>query len=192
VGRHRGRLRGDGGVTRRRHRLGGGTPSPEERHDELLRRYLQELAATPLLGADEELDLARSARGGDASAGEHLVKGNRRLVAALAKRYAATGVPMLDLIQEGNLGLLHAVESFDPDKGFSFRTYATWWIRQAIAKAASTPGPTFEGRVQAAWDRLVEANGRQPTVDELATAVGVDREQIQDLLAPPPDLDDLP
>ena len=150
------------------------------------------MAGTPLLGADEEVDLARSARGGDAAAGEQLVKGNLRLVAALARRYAATGVPMLDLIQEGNLGLLHAVESFDPDKGFSFRTYATWWIRQSIAKAAASPGPTLEGRVQGAWDRFVEANGRQPTVDELSTAVGVDREQITDLLAPPPDLDDLP
>ena len=116
------------------------------------------------------------------------MRGNLRLVAALARRYAATGVPLLDLIQEGNLGLIQAVESFDPDKGFSFRTYATWWVRQAIAKAASVPGPELEVRVQRAWDRLVAAHGRQPTIDELATEVGVDREQIADLLAPPPDL----
>ena len=112
-------------------------------------------------------------------------------MATLAKRYAATGVPILDLIQEGNLGLMHAVESFDPDKGFSFRTYATWWIRPAIAKAAASPGPAFERRVQDVWDRLVERHGRQPTLDELASAVGVERDQIVDLLAPPPDLDDL-
>ena len=116
------------------------------------------------------------------------MRSNLRLVAALARRYAATGVPLLDLIQEGNLGLIHAVESFDPDKGFSFRTYATWWIRQAIAKAAAAPGPELDVRVQQAWDTLVAANGRQPTVDELATEVGVDREQIVDLLGPPPDL----
>ena len=160
---------------------------PEDRHDDLLRRYLHELIDQPMLGPDEELALARSARGGDASAAEQLVRGNLRLVAALAKRYVATGVPMLDLIQEGNLGLVQAVESFDPDKGFSFRTYATWWIRQSIAKAA-LPGPSLEQRVQAAWDRFVEANGRQPTVDELATAVGLDPERIVDLLAPPPGL----
>jgi len=136
--------------------------------------------------------LARSARGGDASAGEQLVRGNLTLVVALARRYAATGVPLLDLIQEGNLGLMHAVESFDPDKGFSFRTYATWWIRQAIAKAAASPGPAFERRVQDAWDAFVDRHHRQPTVDELATLVGVDREQIADLLAVPPDLDDPP
>ena len=144
-----------------------------------------------MLEAEEELVLARSARDGDASAGEQLVRGNLRLVVALARRYAATGVPMLDLIQEGNLGLMEAVESFDPEKGFSFRTYATWWIRQAIAKAAATPGPAFEARVQATWDRYVAVHGRQPTIDDLATAVGVDREQIADLLAAPPDLDDL-
>ena len=191
MGRHRGRLRRDGVVTRRR-RLVGSIPSPEDRHDELLRRYLAELTGQPLLEPDEELVLARSAKGGDAAAGEQLVRGNLRLVVALARRYAATGVPLLDLIQEGNLGLMQAVESFDPDKGFSFRTYATWWIRQAISKAAASPGPAFERRVQRAWDLLVEANGRQPTVDELADAVGVDRDQIADLLAPPPDLDGLP
>ena len=135
--------------------------------------------------------LARSARDGDATAGEQLVKGNLTLVVALARRYAATGVPMLDLIQEGNLGLIQAVDSFDPDKGFSFRTYATWWIRQAIAKAAASPGPAFERRVQSVWDDFVRLHGRQPTVDELATTVGVDREQITDLLSPPPELDDL-
>ena len=142
-----------------------------------------------MLEADEELVLARSARDGDLAAGEQLVRGNLRLVVALARRYAATGVPMLDLIQEGNLGLMQAVESFDPDKGLSFRTYATWWIRQAIAEAAATPAPAFEQRVQAVWDDVVRLQRRQPTVDELATALGVDPEQIADLLAPPPDLD---
>ena len=135
--------------------------------------------------------MARSARGGDAAAVQELIRGNLRLVAALARRYAATGVPMLDLIQEGNLGLIEAVDSYDPDKGFSFRTYATWWIRQAIAKAAAAPGPELESRVQKAWDDVVRRHGRQPSVDELATAVGVEREQIEHLLAPPPDLDDL-
>ena len=152
-----------------------------------------EIGQQPLLAADEELALARSARAGDPTAGERLVKGNLRLVAAVARRYAATGVPLLDLIQEGNLGLMQAVESFDPDKSFSFRTYATWWIRQSIAKAAAAPGPAFERRVQDVWDRFVEVNSRQPTVDELAELVGVDADQIRDLLAgPPTDLDDLP
>jgi DNA-directed RNA polymerase sigma subunit (sigma70/sigma32) len=157
--------------------------------DDLLRRYLEEAARQPVLGIEDDAALARSAHAGDTAAGETLVRGNLRLVAALAKRYAATGVPMLDLFQEGTLGLLQALESYDPDRGLSFRTYATWWIRQAIAEAASLPGPDLELRVQRAWDLFRGEHGRQPTIDELATAVGVDREQVADLLAPPPDLD---
>jgi RNA polymerase sigma factor (sigma-70 family) len=163
----------------------------EDRHDELLRRYLEELEAQPLLSADDELILGRRARRGDGEASSQLVKGNLRLVVAVAKRYRATGVPLLDLIQDGNLGLVQAVEKYDPDRGFSFRTYAMWWIRQAISRGLADAGKglvvhDLETRLQAAWDEVVRMQGRQPTLAELAAAVDDTEERVIEALGLPP------
>jgi len=164
--------------------------------DELFRRYLEEISQQPLLSRDEEVRLARLARDGDEAASKALVQANLRLVVAIAKRYRATGVPILDLVQEGNLGLLQAVEGYDPDKGFAFTTYATWWIRQAITKSIAaggrslsvdvvTRGELTAARLQEAWDAHVAAEGRQPTVAELAAAIGATEDRIRELLQPP-------
>jgi RNA polymerase primary sigma factor len=166
-----------------------------DRNDELLRRYLEEVAAEPLLTSMEESRLARLAIDGDDEAASRLVRGNLRLVVALAKRYVASGVPLLDLIQDGNLGLVQAVEKYDPTRGFVFRTYATWWIRQAITRGLANAGkgmlvgtlPDDVGaRLQQAWDRLVGALGRQPTLAELADASGLTEQQVRDELSGPP------
>ena len=169
----------------------------EERHDELLRRYLEELEAQPLLSADDELALGRRAQQGDEEASSQLVKGNLRLVVAVAKRYRATGVPLLDLIQDGNLGLVQAVEKYDPDRGFSFRTYAMWWIRQAIARGLADAGKglvlhDLETRLQESWDDLVRVHGRQPTLAELADAVEAPVERVIEALGLPPQPPDAP
>ncbi len=161
------------------------------RHDELFRRYLEEIAELPLLDAEDELRLGRLVRDGDAAAGEELIKANLRLVVALAKRYRAAGVPLLDLVQEGNLGLMQAVDAFDPDKGFSFRTYAMWWIRQSIAAAVEEHGDATlvaadETRLQEVWDGFVAHEGRQPTLAELAEQLGVSESRVRELLGPPP------
>lgn len=167
----------------------------DERHDELLRRYLEEIAAEPLLSADDELRLGRAARDGDLAAEQELIRANLKLVVALARRYAASGVPLLDLVQEGNLGLMQAVEAFDPDRGFAFRTFAMWWIRQAISRGIVENGGkipletstlTFEVQLQDVWDGFVAHHGRQPTVAELAADLGVSEARILEALGSPP------
>src|SRR5688500_17395398 len=97
--------------------------------------YLRDISRLPLLGREEEGVLARRVRQGDEAAKARMVESNLRLVVQIARRYRNRGLPLLDLIEEGNLGLLHAVEKFDPDRGTRFSTYATWWIRQAVARA---------------------------------------------------------
>jgi RNA polymerase primary sigma factor len=167
--------------------------------DELFRRYLEEIEQVPPLSAEEETRLARLAAAGDDAASQRLVQGNLQLVVALARRYRATGVPLLDLVQEGNLGLLQAVQAFDPDKGFRFSTFATWWIRQAIAKSIEEDGGTIAlgvvtrdeltaARLQEVWDGFVAHEGRQPSLAELATDLGVSEDAVRRLLEPPPDL----
>ena len=99
------------------------------------KRYLSEIGETPLLTAEQEREVARAVLAGDDSARARMIKSNLRLVVMLAKRYINRGLPLLDLIEEGNLGLMHAVEKFDPERGFRFSTYATWWIRQNIERA---------------------------------------------------------
>jgi RNA polymerase primary sigma factor len=167
--------------------------------DDLFRQYLEEIQRHPLLSRDDEARLARLAMEGDEQASAELVKANLRLVVAIAKRYRGTGIPLLDLVQEGNLGLMQAVEGYDPDRGFAFTTYATWWIRQAIARSIATEGSTIamgivtrgeltEGRLQEVWDGFVASAGRQPTLAELAADLGMPEERVADLLQPPPDL----
>ena len=105
--------------------------------DDPVKTYLKEIGRVPLLSAEEEAALARAAQAGDEDARRRLSEANLRLVVSVAKRYAGRGLPFLDLIQEGNLGLMKAAEKFEPERGFKFSTYATWWIRQAITRAAS-------------------------------------------------------
>lgn len=127
-------------------------------------------------------------------AAEELIKGNLQLVVAIARRYVASGWPILDLVQEGNVGLVQAVEGFDPDRGLGFRTFAMWWIRHAIATALEEHGSAPAGPgddLQEVWDRFVAAEGRQPTVADLATGLGVTEDRVRALLGtppPPPDL----
>lgn len=123
--------------------LGEALLPPEDLHDDLTQIYLNEIGATPLLSRDEELALARAARAGDFAARQRMLQANLRLVVSIAKRYQNRGVPLDDLIEEGNLGLIHAVEKYDPDRGFRFSTYATWWIRQSIERAIMNQARTI-------------------------------------------------
>ena len=109
--------------------------------DDPVHTYLKEIGRVPLLTAQQEADLARAAQAGDADARRALSEANLRLVVSVAKRYVGRGLPFLDLIQEGNLGLMKAAEKFEPERGFKFSTYATWWIRQSITRAIADPGP---------------------------------------------------
>ena len=156
--------------------------------DDDLKSYLADVASAPVLSVAEEKALAERASAGDEEAATALVHSSLRLVVALARRYAATGVPLLDLIQEGNLGLMKAVERFDPTRGFAFRSYATWWIRQSIALAVrASEAEGALGRIQEVWDAFVAHAGRQPTLAELAAETGFTEQVVSELLGPPPD-----
>ena len=111
--------------------------------DDPVKTYLKEIGRVPLLTAGQEMALAKAARAGDADARRALSEANLRLVVSVAKRYAGRGLPFLDLIQEGNLGLMKAAEKFEPERGFKFSTYATWWIRQSITRAIADQGRTI-------------------------------------------------
>jgi RNA polymerase primary sigma factor len=144
-----------------------------------LQLFLNEIGRYPLLTAAEEVALAKRIERGDLSAKEHMVNANLRLVVSLAKRYQGLGVPLLDLIQDGIIGLNRAVEKFDHRKGFKFSTYATWWIRQACQRAIANQSATIRipvhvqerrQKLRRARRRLEAAHGRVPTVEELAAA----------------------
>ncbi|MDQ3106611.1 MAG: sigma-70 family RNA polymerase sigma factor, partial [Actinomycetota bacterium] len=179
-------------------RLRLSTGGEGDRHDELFRRYLEEIQAHPPLTVEEESRLGRLARNGDTEAGELLIRGSLQLVVTIARRYQSSGLPLLDLVQEGNLGLVQAVESFDPERGFAFRTVAHWWIRQGIAAAIEEHGaPTLPvvdpaADLQDVWDGFVAHEGRQPTVAELASMLSLDESRVLDLLGPPPPPPDPP
>ena len=159
--------------------------------DDPVKAYLKEIGAVPLLGAEEEAALAAAARAGDAQARRRLCEANLRLVVSVAKRYAGRGLPFLDLIQEGNLGLMKAAEKFEPERGFKFSTYATWWIRQAITRAIADQGRTIRipvhlveniNRVKKTSSELLHQNGREPTPAEIAVRLSLEPDRVSQLL----------
>ncbi len=156
--------------------------------DDSVRMYLREIGKIPLLSQEEELELATKAMKGDKKAKDKLAEANMRLVVSIAKRYGGRGLDFLDLIQEGNTGLLRAVEKFDPDKGFKFSTYATWWIRQAITRAIADQARTIRipvhmvetiNKVLRTTRKLTQELNREPTNEEIAQAMGMDVDKIE-------------
>ena len=159
--------------------------------DDPVRAYLKEIGQVPLLTMEQEQELARAARAGDADARRALSEANLRLVVSVAKRYAGRGLPFLDLIQEGNLGLMKAAEKFEPDRGFRFSTYATWWIRQSITRAIADQGRTIRipvhlvesiNRVRKTAGELLRRNGREPTAEEIAVRLEMEPDRVRELL----------
>ena len=156
-----------------------------------VRMYLKEIGKVPLLSADEEKELAIRMEEGDEEAKKRLAEANLRLVVSIAKRYVGRGMLFLDLIQEGNLGLIKAVEKFDYRKGFKFSTYATWWIRQAITRAIADQARTIRIPVHMVETinklirvnrQLVQEYGRDPRPDEIAKEMGISEEKVREIL----------
>jgi RNA polymerase nonessential primary-like sigma factor len=152
--------------------------------------YLNEIGLTPLLDADEELRLGALARGGDAEARRQLIEANLRLVVSVARNYVGRGMSLLDLIAEGNLGLMRAVDKFDPGRRLRFSTYAVWWIREAVQHAVMHHGRTVRvpvhvlrefAQVLRARRQLLAASGRVPTIEELAQVLGKPAAQVSEL-----------
>ena len=159
-----------------------------EESDDSVRLYLREIGKIPLLNAEEELELAQRVVAGDKRAKDKMAEANMRLVVSIAKRYSGRGLDFLDLIQEGNTGLLRAVEKFDPDKGFKFSTYATWWIRQAITRAIADQARTIRIPVQMVETinkllrtqrRMTQELNREPTIEELAQELEMEPEKVE-------------
>ena len=142
--------------------------------DDPVRMYLKEIGKVPLLSPDEEIELAKKIELGDEEAKKKLAESNLRLVVSIAKRYAGRGMQLLDLIQEGNLGLIKAVEKFDYRKGYKFSTYATWWIRQAITRAIADQARTQR--------QLVQKLGREATPEELAKELNMPVERVREIM----------
>ncbi len=156
-----------------------------------VRMYLKEIGRVPLLSADEEIELAKRIEQGDEEAKRRLAEANLRLVVSIAKRYVGRGMLFLDLIQEGNMGLIKAVEKFDYDKGFKFSTYATWWIRQAITRAIADQARTIRipvhmvetiNKLIRVQRQLLQDFGREPTPEEVAEEMELTPEKVREIL----------
>ncbi|HNP34648.1 MAG TPA: sigma-70 family RNA polymerase sigma factor [Woeseiaceae bacterium] len=156
------------------------------------RTYLREIGVAPLLSADEEKSLARRAHRGDENARQRMIESNLRLVVNIARRYIKRGLPLLDLIEEGNLGLIHAVEKFDPERGFRFSTYATWWIRQTIERAIMNQSALVRMPIHVIKDinsclraarQLRQELNRPATIVELAARMQLSTDEIERRLA---------
>src|ERR671919_886086 len=195
----------------------------EAAHEDLVRQYLREIGQYPLLTDIQEVELAKAIEDGEKAferleksrrlsdkqrraieleirkgraAKRRFIQSNLRLVVSIAKKYSAAGLPLLDLIQEGNLGLMRAVEKFDYQRGFKFSTYATWWIRQAITRAIADKARTIRipvhmveslYRIRRVQSEFLEANGREPTADEIAEASGLPEGRVREALRVAPD-----
>ncbi len=159
--------------------------------DDPVKVYLKEIGRVPLLTPEEEVDLAVRIINGDEAAKKRLSEANLRLVVSIAKRYLGRGMQFLDLIQEGNLGLIKAVEKFDYTKGFKFSTYATWWIRQAITRAIADQARTIRipvhmvetiNKVKKASSQLLHVNGREPSADEIAEELEMPIDKVREIM----------
>ncbi|MBI1856772.1 RNA polymerase sigma factor RpoD [Candidatus Saccharibacteria bacterium] len=159
--------------------------------DDSVRLYLREIGKIPLLTAEEELALAKRVVAGDKKAKAQMAEANMRLVVSIAKRYVGRGLDLLDLVQEGNTGLLRAVEKFDPDKGFKFSTYATWWIRQAITRAIADQARTIRipvhmvetiNKLLRTQRRLTQELNREPSNEEIAEAMEIEVEKVEHIM----------
>ncbi len=159
--------------------------------DDPVRMYLKEIGKIPLLTGDEEIELAKRMEAGDESAKKHLAEANLRLVVSIAKRYVGRGMLFLDLIQEGNLGLMKAVEKFEYRKGFKFSTYATWWIRQAITRAIADQARTIRipvhmvetiNKLVRVQRQLVQELGRDPLPEEIGKEMDLDVERVREIM----------
>lgn len=161
----------------------------ESLREDPVQTYLKEIGRIPLLTPEEEVELARRVRRGDPDAKAQLAAANLRLVVSIAKRYTGIGLPLLDLIQEGNVGLMRAIEKFDPERGYKFSTYATWWIRQAITRALTQSSRAIRlpeslvqrlRRLQAAEAAWIQEHGEPPTDEELAELLEIPVEQVRE------------
>ena len=170
--------------------LGGGDDKVSN-IDDPVKVYLKEIGRVPLLTPEEEIELAIRIADDDQRAKQRLAEANLRLVVSIAKRYVGRGMHFLDLIQEGNVGLIKAVEKFDHTKGFKFSTYATWWIRQAITRAIADQARTIRipvhmvetiNRVKKTQSQLLHQNGRDPSTEELAAALDMAEDKVREIL----------
>jgi len=159
--------------------------------DDPVRMYLKEIGKVPLLTAEEEIEIAKRLEAGDESAKQKLAEANLRLVVSIAKRYVGRGMLFLDLIQEGNLGLIKAVEKFDYRKGFKFSTYATWWIRHAITRAIADQARTIRipvhmvetiNKLIRVSRQLLQQYGREPTPEEIAAEMGISEAKVREII----------
>ena len=159
--------------------------------DDPVRMYLKEIGRVPLLSAAEEIELAKLVEAGDESAKRRLAEANLRLVVSIAKRYVGRGMLFLDLIQEGNLGLIKAVEKFDYRKGYKFSTYATWWIRQAITRAIADQARTIRipvhmvetiNKLIRVSRHLLQSLGREPTAEEIAEEMEMSADRVREII----------
>ena len=159
--------------------------------DDPVKMYLKEIGRVPLLTAEQEIEIARRMSEGDAEAKRQLTEANLRLVVSIAKRYVGRGMLFLDLIQEGNLGLIKAVEKFDYKKGYKFSTYATWWIRQAITRAIADQARTIRipvhmvetiNKLIRVTRQLLQEYGRDPQPDEIAAEMGISEDKVREIM----------
>ena len=159
--------------------------------DDPVRMYLKEIGTVPLLSADEELELAKKKSAGDNTAKERLIESNLRLVVSIAKRYTGRGMSLLDLVQEGNLGLIKGVEKFDYEKGYKLSTYATWWIRQSVTRALADQARTIRvpvhmvetiNKMSKMQRKLTLELGYEPTTTELAEALGMSEDKVIEIM----------
>ena len=160
----------------------------DEIADDSVRLYLSEIGKVPLLSAEKEFELAKKVKAGDKKAFDQMAESNMRLVVSIAKKYSGRGLDLLDLIQEGNTGLLRAVEKFDPDRGFKFSTYATWWSRQAITRAIADQARTIRipvhmvetiNKLMRTQRRMTQELNREPTIEELGKELEMEPEKVE-------------